>query len=144
MTKIEVQRLKERLQAEYRKKLDALALVEQMLQEEQIALPANTNNGHGNRVLEPEIVDDEEGDSDTLIGRIQNLFVSDPEKRWTVSKIEQAVKSQGYKFQGAKASTSIHTTLSKLKLRKVVRTVKHGKGSKPSVYAAEKQESANA
>jgi len=142
MTKTEVQRLKERLQSEYTKKLEALALVEQMLAEDSERSDILTNGATViSHAATPQTANDDEddfGNTETLISQVSGLLAADPEKKWTVNRIEQDLLRKGFKFLASKPTASIHTCITKLKKRGQIRVIRHGKGSMPSLYTWQK------
>lgn len=124
MNKQEVDALKEALKAEYEKDMAAIERVEKML----------GRRGNPGIPIEPSREPQESDSETTLIDRVKEMFVRSPEKRWTVGALEDQMRADGFHFDAVKPRSSIHTCLTRLEERSMVRIVKRGRGRKPSIY----------
>ena len=85
MTKAEIAQLKEKLTADYKRKLEALELVEQMLNQQQ---KSQSPTGSRNKV-QPAKVRPSAKVSTTIAARIEQAFQKQP--KWTTSALMSAV-----------------------------------------------------
>ncbi len=137
MNKAEVEALERRVKEEFELDMAAIRRVQVLLSRNGSA-PAPmgvSESDHGN---------DESAEGETLIGRVERVFVSDPKRTWTIPKIEKHLRDSGFTLAAKNPKPSIAVAVKKLIVREVVRLFKKGGGKSPHIYkAAEKRETDN-
>lgn len=84
--------------------------------------------------------DDDEGSSQTIIGKVEEVIFADPEKRWTVPGMVSHLANSGFKFAAKKPDATMGLVFHKLQRRGKVRIVRRGAGRTPNVYRANIQQ----
>jgi hypothetical protein len=120
MTRAEIARLKEELAADYKRKLEALELVEQMLNQQQ---KSKSPTGSRNKVQLAQVGSSAKG-SGTIAARIEQAFQKQP--NWTIPSLMTAT--------GAKNHSSIWMALSRLIKDQKVRISRKSSGRRPTEY----------
>jgi hypothetical protein len=156
MNKSEVDALEKRISEEYRKKLEAIRLVQRMLNEE--AAEQHPFVLEVKPTFEPKQVkavpisvgasqDYGEELEDSLIGTIQTMIQSSANTIWTAPKVEQSLRESHIPLNAKRPKSSILVILGKLQARGIIRLVKKGSGRIPNRYKAvvepKKEEAAN-
>jgi hypothetical protein len=146
MNKSEVAALEKRISEEYKKKLEAIRLVQEMLSEQSVqspeisapsaqkAIPSLAINAGEDKY--------EEGEEISVIGAIRSLFAADEHKSWTVSTIETALRESKVPVKAKNPKTTINTSIMKLCKKGFIRVVRKGSGRIPNRYrfAGKKEE----
>ncbi len=121
MTKAEIIQLKDALTADYKRKLEALELVEQMLnQQHESQSPASS----GNQVQAARVRRSARVSGATIAARIEQAFQREP--KWTTTALISAV--------GVKHRASLWPILNRLVKESKVRISTKGGGRRPVEY----------
>src|SRR5271166_2316587 len=118
MTKAEITQLKEELTAEYKRKLEALELVEQMLNQQQ---KTQSPAGPRNKVQPAKVRRSARVSGATIAARIEQAFQKEP--KWTTTALMSAV--------GVKHRASLWPILNRLVKESKVRIRTKGGGRRP-------------
>jgi hypothetical protein len=121
MTRAEIAKLKEELTTDYKRKLEALELVEQMLNRQQKS-PSPT--GPRNKVQLTKVRPTAKVSGTTIAARIEQAFKKQP--TWTTSALASAI--------GAKNRSFLWTTLSRLVKEGKVSISRKSSGRQPAEY----------
>jgi len=121
MTRAEIARLKEELTADYKRKLEALELVDQMLNEQQKS-PSPT--GPRNKVQPPKVHPAAKVSSAALAVRVEQAFQK--QSKWTTPALMSAT--------GSKHRESLWRVLNRLLKEKKIRISNKGGPRRPSEY----------
>jgi len=121
MTRVEIARLKEELTADYKRKLEALELVERMLDQQLKSQPSTRSR---NKVQATKVRPAAKVSGTTLAVRIEQAFQKQP--TWTTSALASAI--------GAKNRSFLWTTLSRLVKEGKVRISRKPLGQQPAEY----------
>src|SRR5271155_1496268 len=121
MTRAEIAQLKKELTTDYKRKFEALELVEQMLNQQQKSQPPT---GPRNKVQPPKVRPAAKVSGTTLAARIEQAFQKQP--TWTTSALASAI--------GAKNRSFLWTTLSRLVKEGKVRISTKPSGRQPAEY----------
>jgi hypothetical protein len=121
MTKTEIASLKEELTADYKRKLEALELVEQMLtQQHKSPSPTVSHSRVQTAKVRPAAI----AAGTTIAARIEQAFQKQP--KWTIPALMGAT--------GVKHRTSVWTTLNRLVKERKVRVSTQPSGRRPAEY----------
>jgi|ERR1035438_2166422 hypothetical protein len=134
----EVQKLTA-LEEELRRDLEAITRVRQIMalkngslskpDDRQIPLLMNLP------AADPQADDDlDEERADSLIGTIDKTINSDPNIRWTTTKMLAHLQSIQYPLKAQKPIYSVGQTMKKLEEKGRIRVVRRGSGSAPNIY----------
>jgi len=93
MTKAEITQLKDELTADYKRKLEALELVEQMLNQQQKSQPPT---GPRNKVQPAKVRPVAKVSGTTIAGRIEQAFQKQP--KWTTPALASALGTKNRNF----------------------------------------------
>ena len=121
MTKGEITQLKDELTAHYKRKLEALELVEQMLNQQQKSQSPATS---GNKVQPARVRRSARVSGTTIAARIEQAFQNEP--KWTTTALMSAV--------GVKHRASLWPILNRLVKESKVRISTKGGGRRPVEY----------
>jgi len=123
MTRVEIDRLKEELTADYKRKLEALELVEQMLDQKLKSQPPTRSL---NKVQATKVRPSAKVSGTTLTARIEQAFQKQP--KWTAPALMSAT--------GVKHRSSIWTSLSRLVKEGKVRISRKPSGQQSAEYTS--------
>lgn len=84
-----------------------------------------------------EDIDFVEADPETIIGRVETIMMSDPEKRWTVPSMVAHLKTIGFPLEAKKPQATMGLVFAKLRKRHKIRLVRRGSGRNPNTYRGE-------
>jgi hypothetical protein len=121
MTRPEIAQLKEELTADYKRKLEALELVEQMLNQQQKS-PSPT--GSRNKVQPAKVRPSAKVSGTTIAARIEQAFQKQPD--WTTTALMSAIS--------VKHRASLWHLLNRLVKERKIRVSNRGGGRHPVVY----------
>jgi hypothetical protein len=154
MTKQDIAQLREQAEAEFRKaeaefkqKIDALAIVEQMLPASAVSPKESALNmalerieqQFGPSAVRPRVPLLHKENQGTVIDAVRKTILSSPKQTWPVSEIEQDMRRRNFVFTARDPKSTINTALTRLVDQGEVRIVVRGKGRKPSRYKASDQ-----
>ena len=121
MTSAEIARLKEELTVDYKRKLEAIELVEQMLNQQQ---KGQTGTGSRNKVQPSKVSPSANVSGATIAVRVEQAFQKQP--KWTIPALMSIV--------GAKNRTSVWATLNRLVKERKVSISRQAAGRGPAEY----------
>jgi hypothetical protein len=78
----------------------------------------------------------DELNTNTIIGRVETIFVSDPDRRWTVPTMLQRLQEEKFPLAAEKPIATLGLVFSKLHKRGKIKRVKRGSGRTPHIYRA--------
>jgi hypothetical protein len=122
MTKAEITQLKDELTADYKRKLEALELVEQMLNRQQKSEPT----GPGNKVQPVRVRRSARVSGTTIAARIEQAFQKQP--KWTTPALASAI--------GTKKRNFVWTIVNRLVKEGKVRISRKPSGRQPAEYTS--------
>jgi chromosome condensin MukBEF ATPase and DNA-binding subunit MukB len=117
MDKQQVEKLERRLVDRYRRDMDAIKRVKQLLAEEEMAVESANDEG-SIEVAQGEEMPER---AKSLISRVQMLFESLPTKPFTIASLEKLLKDSGWEFKASNPASSLHTAIRDLRERQIVK-----------------------
>ncbi len=123
MTRAEIAQLKEKLTADYNRKLEALELVEQMLNHQQKSQPST---GPRSKVQPAKAPPTAKVTGTTIAVRIEQAFQKQP--KWTIPALASAI--------GAKNRSFVWSTVNRLIKEGKVRISRKPSGRQPAEYTS--------
>jgi len=86
--------------------------------------------------------DDEETETSTLTGKVEEVFNQNPTARWTVPKMLHYLREIRFELKAQKPQASVGLIFQKLRKRGSIRIVKRGSGRSPNIYMWVQQDAA--